>query len=175
MLHIGQRGYVSTDTFLMILPFHYTCSRNTYKFYKKRAQEDKVFSAKTKGKRQSLILTTSGRLLISAIIPETILKRALQEGLQMLNVGHGFYINVNEIDFILPFNIKSNSFYINAIKEKRLDDELIDTTAGKTPRSIIVTKSGEGVLSSITPQTLVRRLKNGGVSGQAKDQVQKIN
>jgi regulator of extracellular matrix RemA (YlzA/DUF370 family) len=72
-----------------------------------------------------------------------------------INVGHGNFILVNRIVAIL----ESGSLPMKRLREKALEDnKLVDATAGRKTRSLVITDSGHVVLSALAPQTLQERV-----------------
>ena len=76
-----------------------------------------------------------------------------------INVGHGNYVNTDEIDCIVGTN--SNKI-VRLLQEN--DDLLVHATNGKQRKSVIVMKSGRMIVCSLTAETLATRL-NSGVEG----------
>ena len=75
-----------------------------------------------------------------------------------LNVGHGNYLLVERIVMIL----ESGSLPMKRLREKACDENrLVDATAGRKTRSIVITDSKHVVLSALAPQTLQERLHEG--------------
>jgi extracellular matrix regulatory protein A len=75
-----------------------------------------------------------------------------------LNVGYGNYLIIGRIVAIL----ESGSLPMRRLRDKASDKNLlVDATAGRKMRSLIVTDSGHVVLSGLAPQTLQERLQGG--------------
>ena len=81
------------------------------------------------------------------------------EGLgKAVNVGHGSYLLANRIVAIL----ESGSLPMKRLRETAAEDHrLIDVTAGRKTRSLILTDCGFVVLSALAPGTLNERLHEG--------------
>jgi regulator of extracellular matrix RemA (YlzA/DUF370 family) len=76
---------------------------------------------------------------------------------ESINVGHGNFILVSRIVAIL----ESGSLPMKRLREKALEDnKLVDATAGRKTRSLVITDSGHIVLSALAPQTLQERLSD---------------
>src|SRR5689334_17892155 len=72
-----------------------------------------------------------------------------------INVGHGNFVLMNRIVAIL----ESGSLPMKRLREKALENNmLVDATAGRKTRSLVITDSGHVVLSALAPQTLQERL-----------------
>lgn len=76
-----------------------------------------------------------------------------------IHIGHGNYVNTDEIDCIVSTN--SNKI-IRLLQEN--DDLLVHATNGKQRKSVIVLKSGRMVVCALSAETLANRL-NSGVEG----------
>jgi regulator of extracellular matrix RemA (YlzA/DUF370 family) len=77
-----------------------------------------------------------------------------------VNVGHGNFILSDRIVAIL----ESGSLPMKRLRERAADENmLVDATAGRKTRSLIVTDSRHVVLSALAPQTLQERLQDGRV------------
>jgi regulator of extracellular matrix RemA (YlzA/DUF370 family) len=76
----------------------------------------------------------------------------------IINLGFGNAVMVARIISI----VSPKSLPIKRLKEEaRNAGKLIDATAGRQTRSILIMDSGHIVLSAIQPQTLIRRIKKG--------------
>lgn len=76
---------------------------------------------------------------------------------QALNVGHGNFLVAERIVAIL----ESGSLPMKRLREKSLEvNRLVDATAGRKTRSLIVLDSEHVVLSALAPQTLFERLQD---------------
>lgn len=76
----------------------------------------------------------------------------------IINLGFGNAVMVSRIISI----VSPKSLPIKRLKEEaRSSGKLIDATAGRQTRSILIMDSGHIVLSAIQPQTLIRRIKKG--------------
>lgn len=72
-----------------------------------------------------------------------------------LNVGHQNFLVADRIVAIL----ESGSLPMKRLREKSLEvNRLVDATAGRKTRSLIVLDSEHVVLSALAPQTLFERL-----------------
>jgi len=72
-----------------------------------------------------------------------------------INVGFGNFVLRERIVAVL----EPGSLPMKRLREKALDqNQLIDATAGRKTRSIMVTDAGFVVLSALSPQTLQERL-----------------
>ncbi len=76
---------------------------------------------------------------------------------KLINIGFGNSIVSERVVAV----IASHSLPIKRLREeaKRLN-KLIDATAGRQTRSVIVTDSNHIILSSVRPSTVVSRLKD---------------
>ena len=78
-----------------------------------------------------------------------------------LSVGHGNYVSADRVVAIL----ESHSLPMKRLREKATQENLlVDATAGRKTRSIVVLDSRHVVLSAIVPATLQERLLGGGTS-----------
>jgi len=76
----------------------------------------------------------------------------------VVNVGHGNFLLATRIVAIL----ESGSMPNKRLRQRASDDNLlIDATAGRKTRALLVTDSRHVVLSALSPQTLQERLKDG--------------
>lgn len=79
-------------------------------------------------------------------------------GGQAVNVGHGNFLLAERIVAIL----ESGSLPMKRLREKAAEENmLVDATAGRKTRSIVVTDSRHVVLSALAPGTLQERLQEG--------------
>ncbi len=75
-----------------------------------------------------------------------------------VNIGHGSYLMVSRIVSIM----ESGSLPMKRLRETAAEDhKLIDVTAGRKTRSLILTDCGFIVLSALAPGTLHERLFEG--------------
>lgn len=75
-----------------------------------------------------------------------------------LNVGHGNFLLVDRIVAIL----ESGSLPMKRLRERACEaNHLVDATAGRKTRSILILDSDHVVLSALAPQTLQERLHEG--------------
>ena len=82
---------------------------------------------------------------------------ALEPG-ATINVGHGNFILASRIIAIL----ESGSLPMKRLRERASETNmLIDATAGRKTRSVIVIDSHHVVLSALAPNTLQERLQQG--------------
>lgn len=73
-----------------------------------------------------------------------------------LNVGHGNFVVSNRIVAIL----ESGSLPMKRLRERSFElNRLVDATAGRKTRSLIVLDSEHLILSALAPQTLFERLQ----------------
>lgn len=78
----------------------------------------------------------------------------------MLNIGFGNMLNLEKVIAIVgPDSAPTRRMVQEARDEKRL----IDATAGRRMRAVIVTESGSIVLSALQPETLAARAQEGNV------------
>jgi extracellular matrix regulatory protein A len=79
-------------------------------------------------------------------------------GHSTLNVGYGNYLLIGRIVALL----ESGSLPMKRLREKASDKNLlVDATAGRKMRTLIITDSGHVVLSALAAQTLQERLQGG--------------
>lgn len=75
-----------------------------------------------------------------------------------VNVGHGNFIVGGRVVAIL----ESGSLPMKRLREKAVEQNLlVDATAGRKMRSLIVTDSNHVILSALAPQTVQERLQEG--------------
>jgi regulator of extracellular matrix RemA (YlzA/DUF370 family) len=73
-------------------------------------------------------------------------------------VGHGNFIVADRVIAIL----ESGSLPMKRLREKAVEENmLVDATAGRKTRSLIITDSRHVVLSALAPQTVQERLHEG--------------
>jgi regulator of extracellular matrix RemA (YlzA/DUF370 family) len=76
----------------------------------------------------------------------------------MLNVGHGNFVAAKSIVGLL----ESSSLPLKRFREKAaMANKLVDATAGRKMRSMLLTDSGYVILSCLAAQTLSERLDEG--------------
>ena len=73
-----------------------------------------------------------------------------------INVGFGNMVNVDKIVSIINPDPAPSKRLISEFREQ---GKLIDATAGRRTRSIIVTNGGYIILSSLQPETITQRVK----------------
>ncbi len=74
----------------------------------------------------------------------------------VVNVGHGNFVLVGRIVAIL----ESGSLPMKRLRDKALEEGfLVDATAGRKTRSLVVTDTRHLILSALAPQTLQERLQ----------------
>src|SRR5438874_6981266 len=79
----------------------------------------------------------------------------------ILNVGHGNFVLIARVVAIL----ESGSLPVKRLREKASKDNLlVDATAGRKTRSIVITDSQHIILSALAPQTLQERLSHEEIS-----------
>ena len=77
---------------------------------------------------------------------------------RMLNVGHGNFVAVKSIVTV----VDSSSLPLKRLREKAGEqNRLVDATAGRKMRSMLVTDSGYVILSCLAAHTLSERLDTG--------------
>ena len=79
--------------------------------------------------------------------------------MKLLPIGFGNYISPEHIITILSPESAPIKRMIQDVREKGL---LVDASFGRSTKSVIVTDSGNVVLSSLTPDTLSTRLEESG-------------
>jgi len=83
-------------------------------------------------------------------------RRTAPGSARALNVGHGNFILADRIVAIL----ESGSLPMKRLREKAVDHNLlVDATAGRKTRSLILTDSRHVILSALAPQTVQERLE----------------
>lgn len=82
-----------------------------------------------------------------------------------VNVGHGNFLLSDRIVAIL----ESGSLPMKRLREKASDENmLVDATAGRKTRSLVVTDSRHVILSALAPHTLQERLHDGRLMSKAQ-------
>lgn len=77
---------------------------------------------------------------------------------KMLNLGHGNFVRAKRIVAVLT----AGSLPMKRLRDKALERNLlVDATAGRKEKSLIVTDSEHIFLSALSPQTLQDRLHSG--------------
>jgi regulator of extracellular matrix RemA (YlzA/DUF370 family) len=90
----------------------------------------------------------------------------LARSAKTLNIGHGNFLLTSRIVAIL----ESGSLPMKRLRENATQGNLlVDATAGRKTRSIILTDSRHVVLSALAPHTLQERLQAGPQLGSLAD------
>jgi extracellular matrix regulatory protein A len=80
------------------------------------------------------------------------------EAPRLVNVGHGNFVLVDRIVAILG----ATSLPMKRLRERATQDNmLVDATAGRKTKSVVITDSKHVFLSALAPQTLQERLGQG--------------
>jgi hypothetical protein len=80
---------------------------------------------------------------------------AIRSGARLVNVGHGNVVVADQIVAIVGLDSLSVKRLIESAKGST---KLVDATAGRRTRAVIVTESDHLILSSLEPATLAQRL-----------------
>lgn len=91
-------------------------------------------------------------------------------GMKLVNIGFGNMIAVNKLTAII---IADSAPVKRMIQDARENGHLIDATCGRRTRAVIVTDSGQIILSSIQPETIAGRL-NGKENSRQSDEGEDI-
>ncbi|MDZ7269982.1 MAG: DUF370 domain-containing protein [candidate division KSB1 bacterium] len=73
----------------------------------------------------------------------------------MVGIGHGNYVAADKIVAVVVANSKPIR---QMIREAREQGRLVDATAGKRTRTVLVMSSNQVVLSANVPRTILQRL-----------------
>ncbi len=76
---------------------------------------------------------------------------------QFINIGFGNIINTDKVVAILAPDSAPSKRLVAKAKENQT---IIDATQGRRTKSLIITDSGQVVLSALTAETLYGRTKN---------------
>ena len=76
--------------------------------------------------------------------------------MQFLNAGFGNYVAISRVLTVVTPESAPIKRYINKLRE---EDKLIDLTLGNATRSLILLDSGQGVLASVHPDTIIGRVE----------------
>jgi hypothetical protein len=88
---------------------------------------------------------------------------------RLINVGHGNYVLCDRVVAVL----ESGSLPVKRYRERALEENrLVDATAGRKTRSIVVIDSGHLILSALATQTLQERLATVGELSPADAEIQ---
>jgi len=82
---------------------------------------------------------------------------ASRAGARLVNVGHGNVVVADQIVAIVGLDSLPVKRLIESVKGS---PKLVDATAGRRTRAVIVTESDHLILSSLEPATLAQRLAN---------------
>lgn len=74
----------------------------------------------------------------------------------MVGIGHGNYVAAEKIVAVVVANSKPIR---HMIREAREQGRLVDATAGKRTRTVLVMASNQVVLSANVPRTILQRLE----------------
>ncbi len=80
---------------------------------------------------------------------------AIRSGARLVNVGHGNVVVADQIVAIVGLDSLPVKRLIESAKGST---KLVDATAGRRTRAVIVTESDHLILSSLEPATLAQRL-----------------
>ncbi|HXG03560.1 MAG TPA: DUF370 domain-containing protein [Candidatus Binatia bacterium] len=80
---------------------------------------------------------------------------AIRSGARLVNVGHGNVVVADQIVAIVGLDSLPVKRLIESAKGS---SKLVDATAGRRTRAVIVTESDHLILSSLEPATLAQRL-----------------
>lgn len=149
IISIGHGNFLPSNKILALL---YRETRAIKPIISKAELNDKLINA-TKGRKlKTVILTTDGYVVLSAVTPRTLAKRyAEEEGEEIMSAGGENFIPNKEITAILqrdPAPIKE------MIKVARAQDRVVSAAMGRKTKSVVATSSGYIFLSYLSPKTL---------------------
>jgi len=78
-----------------------------------------------------------------------------EEKTMVVNLGFANYVTMEEVLGIVPYNQKAHKEILKVASENK---KLIDATNGRMRRTVIRTKNGDVFLSSVSPETLSKRM-----------------
>lgn len=87
-------------------------------------------------------------------------------GMKLVNIGFGNMIAVDRLTAVITAD---SAPVKRMIQDAREAGHLIDATCGRRTRAVIVTDSGQIVLSAIQPETIAGRLNGKDVSRQSDE------
>lgn len=84
-------------------------------------------------------------------------KESLLKERKLLNIGHNNYIVLEQVVAIL----ESGPLPVKRLRDQAVkENKLIDATAGRKTRTLLVTNSNHVVLSALGPDTLQERMES---------------
>ena len=88
---------------------------------------------------------------------------------KMINVGYGNLVAVNRIVAIVA---PESAPIKRLVQDAKENYKLIDATYGRKKRAVIVTDSGYGLLTSVQPETIYRRLNGSKLEDDLYDDLE---
>lgn len=77
---------------------------------------------------------------------------------EMLNVGNGSFAFARKVNVITRYDYAKIKKEVSLLREGTNSSKLIDASKRKTVKSVIILDDGTHILSTISPETLVKRL-----------------
>lgn len=87
---------------------------------------------------------------------------------KMLAVGNSTYVYAEKVAVIIKYDTAKIRKEISGLRDGEDSRKLIDATKRKAVKSVIVLENGTHILSSLLPETLVKRLAD--ISGGDNEQ-----
>ena len=85
--------------------------------------------------------------------------------MKLLNVGFGNMVSAGRIVAVIA---PDSAPVKRMVQEARDDGHLVDATAGRRTRAVLMMDSGHIVLSAVQPETIAGRLQSDTEEGKAK-------
>ena len=85
--------------------------------------------------------------------------------MKLLNVGFGNMVSAGRIVAVIA---PDSAPVKRMVQEARDDSHLIDATAGRRTRAVLMMDTGHVVLSAVQPETIAGRLQSDTEEGKAK-------
>lgn len=85
--------------------------------------------------------------------------------MKLLNIGFGNMVSAGRIVAVIA---PDSAPVKRMVQEARDDGHLVDATAGRRTRAVLMMDSGHIVLSAVQPETIAGRLQSDTEEGKAK-------
>ena len=87
------------------------------------------------------------------------------DGMKLLNIGFGNMVSASRIVAVIA---PDSAPVKRMVQEARDGGRLVDATAGRRTRAVIMMDTGHVVLSAVQPETIAGRLQNDTEEGKSK-------
>lgn len=79
--------------------------------------------------------------------------------MKMFNLGYGYYIPLNKIKAVLPYESVRIKREVQQLKESEAPGKLFDVTKRKAIKTVIVMDDDTYVLCNVSTETIARRIR----------------